>query len=187
MKSILFTIALFSFGATFSQSVDKQYDSLINKSETFKDYKVIKITELNSFWKNVMDSVNNQKQTIAELKMEVDNQNKKIATQSSEIETLKNRITELEGQTSSIEVIGIDTDKTVFKVVVLAFSTALIAIIGFLLFQLKDKLTLAKTKVKDYQSLEIKYEEFRKSALEKQMKLRRDLQTERNRLEEISS
>lgn len=187
MKSILFTIALFSFGITFSQGINEQYNNLMTSSETFKDYKVIKINELDSFWKNIMDSVNQQKQSIASLNNEVAGQNNKLSKQSAEIESLKNRISELEEQTSSIEVIGISIDKTLFKTLILSISIILVATIGFLLFQLKDKLVLAKNKVKDYESLESKYEEFRRSALEKQMKLRRDLQTERNRLEEIRS
>ena len=142
MKSILFTITFFSFGITFSQGINEQYNNLITNSETFKDYKVIKINELDSFWKTVLDSVNQQKQSIVSLNNEVANQSDKLLKQSTEIESLKNRISDLEEQTSSIEVVGLLTDKMLFKTLVFIISIAFIAAIGFLLFQLNLLLIL---------------------------------------------
>lgn len=187
MKSVLFAITLLSAGTLFGQDVNEQYNDLVKNSETFKDYKVIKINELNTFWKNVLDSVNHRDQSITALQNQVEEQKSQIDKQSVEIESLKQTINDLKEQTSSIEFLGITAEKIVFKVLVVAIGIALLAIIGVLLFQLKDKLSLARAKVKDFDVLENKFEEFRKTSLEKQMKLRRDLQTERNKLDEIRS
>ena len=43
---------------TKGQGLEEQFKELRDNAETFKVYKVIKQTELNSFWNTVTDSIN---------------------------------------------------------------------------------------------------------------------------------
>ncbi|MEQ8926893.1 MAG: hypothetical protein RLO81_13825 [Fulvivirga sp.] len=187
MKSLLFTSCYFLILCSFSQSINDRFTNLLNDSETFKDYNVIKTYKLNSFWSEVSDSISMKKKEIDVLVRNNEELNTRLSTTEDQLNNAISKIESLENQITTIKTFGISIDKTVYKVINFTTIGTLIIIIGLILFRLKDKMQLANSKLKDYHNLEAKFEDFRKKSLENQMKLRRELQTERNKLEEIKS
>ena len=187
MKSKLFTILFLLVGQLNAQQLNQQFSDLMDNTETFKDYKVIKIEELNKFWEIVRDTTTLNKAKIDELRTlnesllsNAENDQQTIESKHQEIEILKSQI-------SNINVFGISVEKTFFKIVVFSTIGALILILAFSFVKLKERMSIANTRIQDYDLLEREYEAFKKEALEKQMKLRRELQTERNRQDEKRS
>ncbi|QSE96293.1 hypothetical protein [Fulvivirga lutea] len=187
MKSLLFTIFILFASSAISQKLNDQFSVLMDETETFKEYKVIKIQELNSFWKGVTDSINNKHEIIVDLQAKNQDLNNQVTSLEVEIKEAQAQIESLQGQISTISIFGIAIDKTVYKVVNFTLLSTLILIIGLIFFRLKERVQVANAKIKDYNNLESKFEEYRRKSLENQMKLRRELQTERNKLEEIRS
>jgi len=185
MNRIIITLFLVTaISASYAQNLDYQFDSLKNNSETFKQYKVIDISKLNKFWSITTDSVKNLKQNIATLQKETQAKSDEISTLNSSIDEKDKRIEDLESQTSTIEVFGIDINKSTYIFISFFTVGALVIVLLFLVYQFKDNNKTARQKVKEYDKLHDEFEEYKRQALEKQMKLRRDLQTERNKLEE---
>ncbi len=185
--TILLAFSFFIFQSIFAQTTDEQFQELKENAETFKEYKVIKIETLNSFWKSISDSLNAKNATINQL-------SKKITLQQNEVDGIQNSMLQMKQQLSDLEhdathinIIGFSLDKVGFQVFNFLFIAGLLAIIGLSAFTLKDRQKVANEKIRAYNGLESEFEEYKKDALEKQMKLRRELQTERNKLEQIQN
>jgi len=185
MKKAIFTLfAIIAVVSVKGQTLDEQFQELKENSETFKQYKVIDQTKLTEFWSVTLDSVSNLRQHIQQVESENQSKDTEITTLNTTLKTKDERIDELETQTSTIEVFGADLEKSTFIFISFFTAGSLIIVLAFLLYKFKDNNRIARAKVKEYEKLNEDFEEYKRTALEKQMKLRRDLQTERNKLEE---
>ena len=127
-------------------------------------------------------------------KAEINSLKSTVADQKSQIGTLSSRITELEAQLAkseglreSLSFIGINLNKTTYHTIVWLIIGILAAfgVFAYTSFIRSKKIT-SKTK-KDYKTLEVEYEEHKKKSHEKQIKMGRELQTERNNVEELKT
>ncbi|MEM6360395.1 MAG: hypothetical protein AAF731_09905 [Bacteroidota bacterium] len=188
MKKLLsiILVAILSVSG-FAQTLDDQFNELRDNSETFKVYKVIKQAELNQFWNVVSDSVRVLKQTIEQSQKEINLQGSKIIEQENIIKAKDDEMASLLYDTGHISVLGIDLFKEAY--IAISFSTIGVLVIVLILFftRFKSNQNIVKRKVADWKKISAELEEFKKESLEKQMKLRRELQTQLNKLNEIRS
>lgn len=186
-KYILFLIfCIIGLGAN-AQTLDEQYKALKESTETFKNYKVIKETELDAFWKTVLDSVSNKQQKLSEANRLIDVQEKELAKLNDTIKEKDQQLEEKEYAGTHITVMGIDWLKDSYILINVIIISILLVAMAVLIYKFKDNNKIARKKSSDFDRLETEFEEYKRNALEKQMKLRRDLQTARNKLEEIRS
>jgi large-conductance mechanosensitive channel len=187
--SILIPILLlFNIGLSASPNpIDDQFKALNESSETFKEYKVIKISAINNFWKSVMDSIYAKEAMIASLKTENTSNKVKIDQLKANIGVKEASIEELQYATTHISLFGINFGKVFYQIINFIIIGVLLVFSFILIINLNERRSIAKTKIDDFAKLEIQFEEYKKDALNKQMKLRRELQTERNKLEQKKS
>jgi hypothetical protein len=183
---IILLISSASFAQT-SESLTTRYKQMKEKSQTFKDYKVIKEVTLDAFWFSVADSIASKERAVAEA--------------SGEIETLKNQIIHVEANAkrreAEVEEIIFDSDH--ITVAGVSFHKAFFISIVFIVFaSLVGLLVLSftggrllyrslKEKSESMLILNSEFEEYKHRAVEKQMKLSRELQDERNKVSELSA
>lgn len=168
-----------------ANNLSQHFEQLKEETSQWQEYQMIKVPRLNRFWKVVEDSVENFRQEINErderLKAQaarIDELEAKAAAQSEAIESLKEQI-------SSIEVLGINFQKPTFVSIAALIILGLLVLAGFLFISFKSSYRLTAQSKRDYDHLFNEFEEFRKRTREKEVKLKRELQTERNTLEEI--
>lgn len=162
-------------------NVKNQFDYLINKSNNYKEYKVVSNTWLQRLKSNVLDSIS------AYQKINLEN-NKTIAEQQQTIDSLKGvlaesdtTITDLNTQIETISLFGIEFKKDFFKTLMFSIIGILIlfALLFFTKFKQSNTITQqVKNRLKD---TEDEYEEHRKTALEREQKVMRRLQDELNK------
>ncbi|UII30583.1 hypothetical protein LVD17_20025 [Fulvivirga ulvae] len=169
------------------QSLNEQFRKLKDDSETFKTYKVIKESDLNAFWKTVQDSVSNKEQRLSDAQKLIDVQEKELAKLREVIKEKDVQLEEKEYAGTHITVMGIDFLKDSYVLINIVIISLLLIAMAILLYKFKDNNKIARKKTNDYERLDNEFENYKRNALEKQMKLRRDLQTAKNRLDEIRS
>ncbi|MEM9859719.1 MAG: hypothetical protein AAF843_20365 [Bacteroidota bacterium] len=187
MKNIVTLIFLLITTLGISQTLDEQFKQLRDESETFKVYKVIKQTELNSFWSVVSDSVDHLKNTISESMSEVTAQNAKINQQEQIITAKDSEIESLTHDTTHISVLGMSLFKDAYIATNFSIIGLLLILLVLLFLRLKNSQLVARQKIAEWKKLNDDHENLKKESLEKQMKLRRELQTQVNKLNEIRS
>lgn len=173
--------------ATGDLSLKSRYQEMLDKAESYTEYKVIKRTTLNEFYKASQDSLASDRKEISSLKNQVADQKSQISQLSSRISDLEAQLAKSEELRESLSFLGIDLNKTTYHWIVWVLIGGLA---GFGLFAytsfIRSNSITAKTK-KEYAELEVEFDEHKKNAHEKQIKLARELQTERNTVEELKA
>jgi flagellar biosynthesis chaperone FliJ len=170
-----------------SQSLQSQYQQILDKSETYAEYKVIKKTELRRFSKAVQDSVRTNRVEIAVLKNTAKEQKSQISQLSKKIEELDSKLAESEKLRESLSFLGLHIYKTTYHLIVWLIIGALLAFGIFMYIGFLRSNVVTSKSIKDFRALEVEFEDHKKKSYEKQLKIGRELQTERNEIEELKS
>jgi hypothetical protein len=196
MKYIItFLVALIST-VSFSQSVpaapgtvapkaltlQERYNAMKKSAETFQDYKVIKEVVLDGVWRIVLDSIKNQKATFASAKEVISQLEGELATEKASVKRIKESMERIAYESKHISFFGIDFAKPLFITLVMLIVVGLSVAIGAIVGKLKLMYYSMKEKAETVDVLSHEFEDYKKRALEKQVKLSRELQTERNKL-----
>jgi len=188
MKKIIFFSTLFitfSFSAISqdekSSTIDSQFNELIESSNSYQSYKVIKATELGTLQKNIRDSIINLRATIVKSEAVISEQKSKIDNFSSQIDTLKLELKQTQDNVEKIEFLGNPTHKSTYNSMMwgIVFTLLILSLVLFFLFKRGHSRTKeAKEKLA---STEFELESLRKRSLEREQKVRRELQDEINK------
>ncbi|WP_088324130.1 hypothetical protein [Polaribacter tangerinus] len=187
-KNTLILIALFcSFfihaqkKQTENNTIENQFDAIYKSSSTYQVYKVISKEKYLTLKANVLDTIlesakniADQKKTIAEEKEKHSNTLKKL----SETETTLNKLKE---QENTISFFGKNLSKLVYKIVIWSIIIILLLALSFFIFKFYRSNILTKKAEKNLISVEREFDIHRKKALEREQKLRRQLQDEINK------
>jgi len=188
MKSfIIYTLLLMAPFIAGAQTLTEQFSDMKNSAYSYKEYKNIKEATLNDFWKIVQDSLDTKEKKIVSAQSTIQAQEEKIDELNATIQEQKSTIDAKEFDTAHIEVLGMDMSKESYKLFNTVAIVFLLVLAGLLFYQFNHSKKFAVAKKRDYEKLSGEFEEYKRNALEKQMKLRRELQTERNKIDEIRS
>jgi len=180
----LFTISFSVLSQDSLSTLNGKWNSMLESSETFKEYKVIRQSRLNYFWKEVIDSINTQNAKIDQLSKQVSNQKLEISSRDNEINDLKVKLDVSNQKNDSIEFFGIQFSKGAYHILVWSIIIGLVAFLLILFTMYKRSHSVTSRAQKDYQQVFNELEDFKNRAREKEIKLKRELQTAVNSLEE---
>ncbi|NLP57014.1 hypothetical protein [Lutibacter sp. B1] len=181
-----FSITISSFSQSNKQfidtgSVNNQFDYLIEKSNRYQDFKVVKINWLLQLKSNVADSLTASKK-------EIINNYGLLNSQTSTIDSLKialNKSSEtidtLNSEKQSVSLFGIQFNKGVFKGIMYSIIALLALLLAFFITKFKQSNSITKQTKSLLKDVEEEFENHRKVALEREQKVMRKLQDEINK------
>ena len=185
LRLILTLIFVFSLILSFGQeTLQEKYDYLLEKTETYEQYKVIPGTSLNSFWAEVKDSLNQNTRVIKDLRSQIAPQQASIKSLEANVIDLQIQLDESLKLNDTIFFMGIPFSKVGYHLMVwlIVVALAVSGIVSYLMFMRSNKVT---TRIKrEFETLKAEYESHKVNAREKQVKLKRELQTAINQLNE---
>lgn len=168
-----------------SYTLRERYGIMKAKSQSYKDYKVIKESVLDGVWKITRDSMAAKDVAIRQAKQNIAGLNKQLADVNNALKRKEASMTAVLFDSTHIAVLGIDIPKTVFLsivgIVILALTLLIITFFGRMKLLAKS----VQEKKLAITLLTNEYEDYKKKAMDKQTKLSRELQDERNRLQAI--
>lgn len=193
---VLFTVALFLISAPVfcqaqsssntqeDQPLHTQFQEILDKAETYTEYKVIKITDLDTYSESLQDSLQAYSAEINTLKNEVIEQKSQVSPLNIRIAELEKQLAASEEMRDSYAMFGLSNVKTYQWIVWIIFgSLTAFGIYAYTSYIRSNNLT-SKT-IMDYEVLELELQDNKKKSYEKQLKLGRELQTERNKVEDL--
>lgn len=181
-----FSITISSFSQSNKQfidtgSVNNQFDYLIEKSNRYQDFKVVKINWLLQLKSNVADSLTASKK-------EIINNYGLLNSQTSTIDSLKialnksnETIDTLNSEKQSVSLFGIQFNKGVFKGIMYSIIALLALLLAFFITKFKQSNSITKQTKSLLKDVEEEFENHRKVALEREQKVMRKLQDEINK------
>jgi hypothetical protein len=165
--------------------LSERYLQMKVKSQTYGEYKVIKETILDAFWRTTTDSVKMGKSLLSDVREANALLQAQLQSAQLEIKQRDESIEELTHAGTHINVLGLDLHKGVFVSFSLLTILGLLVILGLISGRLKMIYHTMKDKMETFNILSEEFENYKRKALEKQMKLSRELQDERNRIHEL--
>lgn len=169
------------------QTLRERYYVLKNKSQTYQDYKVIKENLLDGYWRIIEDSLRHNQATLREAYAEINNLNKELNENKAALQAKEESMQDVLYASTHIRVLGVDFDKGFFAGLMGAVIAALGLVIAVIYYSMKLMKSNLDEKVDLMNSISAEYEDYKRRAMDKQTKLSRELQNERNKLAELGS
>ena len=189
MKTFLFTL-LFSLTLTLSytqetkestNSLENQFDEIYRISTSYQVYKVISKDRYQRLKLNVLDSLKSSREIISE-------KDNLLKTERSNIEKTKGTLskTQLEleianKKENSISLFGMQLSKITYNLLLWSIIIILLLGLSYFVFKFFRSNVLTKQAQNSLLETEEEFEQHRKKALEREQKLRRQLQDEINK------
>lgn len=170
-----------------SETLTARYGQMKNKAQTFKDYKVIKETTLDAFWNAVADSLVQQQQKITQVNAEVEVLKNQIVQVEANAKRREAEVEEIVFDSDHITVAGIPFHKAFFISIVFIAIASFAGLLALSFTRSQLLYRSLKEKSESMLVLNSEFEEYKHRAVEKQMKLSRELQNERNKVSELSA
>lgn len=166
-------------------TLEERYQMMKSKSQTFQDYKVIKENVLDGVWKIMSDSIRTNKARLMEARgtislMEQEIKNARLATNQNAA-----LMEAMEYDGTHISIAGISSLKGIFVGTVVIFVLSLLILIAMLVGKLKLMYASAREKINLIDATSLEFEDYKRKSLDRQTKLSRELQNERNKLVEL--
>lgn len=196
MKTLIAFLCLINSSSLFAQTLtnpgegkpltlSERYQEMKAGAETYADYKVIKENVLDKTWKSVSDSINTSRSALRNANAEITRLESELTNIQSAWKVKEESMKDLEDAGTHISFIGIDFGKKTFISFNLILFAGLLALYGLLILKLKNIIQVQKEKTELLNMLSREFETYKHKALEKQTKISRELQNERNRLLEL--
>jgi septal ring factor EnvC (AmiA/AmiB activator) len=165
-------------------TLKQRYEVMKSGSQTYEDYKVIKEFILDGFWKITLDSISKQQAMLKDANSEIAALKNEVLKIQNDLKAHQASVEEITFDSNHISVLGIPFGKGTF----IFLSAALIAGLVIALFAMLGRMKVLNSGMKEKaliaHTLTQEFEEYKRKALEKQTKLSRELQNERNKIAE---
>lgn len=197
---LLFFITLFACSFTsFSQtdtddeklslnsgSIDNQFEYVITKSNGWRDergnsYKVIKSNWLTELKSHTLDSLKAVRKDLVDTQIVVDSQAQEISDLKTNLSNTKGNLENTKSEKDSMSLFGMQMSKTNYNVLMWAIIAALLALLLFFVYKFNNSNAVTRLSKNNLSEIEEEFDEHRKTALEREQKVRRQLQDEINK------
>ncbi len=162
-----------------------RYYLMKDNSQTFQDYKVIKEVILDGVWKITMDSLNVVEKGLAEAEARITALEDQVKVVEAQFHQKELSMAEMEYDSTHVTVAGVSFSKSLFLTLTGLTLVGLLFLLGSTAGAVKLLQRSVKEKELSLFGVNAEFDEFRKKALEKEVKLSRELQSERNKLMEF--
>ena len=192
----IFLSAQFAIGQTNSSteqqlsldsgSIDNQFEYVIQKSNRYRDergrvYKVVRRDWLYSLKGHTIDSIKAIQTQLDQTKNTVSTQQKEIDELKTNLNTTQSTLKDTNKEKDSMALFGLQMSKLGYNALMWSIVAALLALLLIFIFKFKNSNSVTKAAKRSLEETELEFEDHRKIALEREQKVRRQLQDEINK------
>ena len=164
-----------------SGTIDNQFEFVIRRSNSWQDYKTVKKTWLYALKAHTMDSLKAVHKDLSDTKAVVSKQEEEIASLKSSLSNTESTLNATNEEKDNISLFGIQMSKAGYKVLMWSIAAGLLALLLFFIFKFKGSNTATREAKLKLDEVETEFEDHRRTALEREQKVRRQLQDELNK------
>lgn len=174
-------VSITGFSQDDSNSIESQFIKVVDKSNSYQKYKVIKKTKIEGLRKNVLDTIEMLELKIATSKVEIENLKSKVELLTKTLDTTKSNLAASIEEEDKIEALGLVMTKTTYNTLLWSIISGLLGLLGFLLYKHKKGHEITKNTKLRLTEVESDFDAHRKKTLTNEQLLRRKLQDEINK------
>lgn len=163
-----------------AKSLNNQYQYLLTK--TLPEQQPL----IAALWKNVTDSLNHERSQLKDAQSKLALQNHAADSLKTELNTQKEQVSSgPSGKSDSISMFGLAVAKSTYNLIMFGLVIGLAVALVIVVLTIAKYKHDAKHHIELAEELEDEYKTFKAKANEKELRLARELQTERNKLDEL--
>jgi len=160
-------------------------------------YKVVNVRALDAFWANVqrtmqqsekklLDGSKQTRQDLAQAQVTIAQQKKQLQVLKAENAQKDQEVQKSASAIANISVLGLDMPKQLYVLLTAIIIIALLVVLAVVMAIYKRNKQVTDAKQRAADEMEQELNECKKTSREKELKLKRELQTEMNRVEELN-
>jgi len=177
----LCAINFVGFAQDNTNTIDNQFNTLLNESTNWQNSKIVQLDKLQQLQKNVNDSLTKLHLTIIDNKDASQGHKDSVEALTAQLKVTQDSLKTSLTKTTNIEVLGLSSEKSTFLTVIWAIIGVLIILLGVIYYRFKKSFMDIKEVKSKLTETEEELDELRKSSLEREQKIRRQLQDEINK------
>ncbi|WP_347175207.1 hypothetical protein [Polaribacter uvawellassae] len=170
--------SLNSFSQENTNTIDNQFRTVYKKSNNYLEYKVILKKDYGDIHDNVLDSIKAFNKQLDAKNTLINSQKNTIAILNKEKEETATKLSEALNKENSVSLFGMQLSKGLYSFILFTIIIALLISLGYFVYKFKNSNVLTVAAKNDLEDAENELNTFRKKSLEKEQKLRRQLQDE---------
>ena len=188
-------IAVFSIGNVFGQSttrvppkgsltsgtIDSQFVYLYSISRTQNGIEHVRIPNLERIRKNVADTIQALTKEITDLKTKEGNEQAAMAAVTDSLVLVRDQLQTAQQEKDSFSFIGISLQKATYSLIMWGIVLLLAIALAIFIYRFNQSHVVTRDTKKAIADLQREFDQHRKKALEKEQKLKRQLQDEINK------
>ncbi|NNK87027.1 MAG: tRNA (guanine-N1)-methyltransferase [Flavobacteriaceae bacterium] len=167
-------------------TIDNQFEFVIRRSNSWQDFKVIKKNWMYTLKAHTIDSLN-------ALHEQLDSTRNVVSQQKSEIDELRNNLNNTQStldstnlEKDSMALFGMQMSKGAYNTLLWSIVAGLFILLLVFIFKFRSSNAITRAAKRSLEETEQEFEEHRRVALEREQKVRRQLQDEINKQKGIS-
>ena len=168
-------------------SLSGQYREMLMRSRTQEGYKLVNPTRLTNLWNNTMDTLRAERRKRMDAEQKLSAGLQSVNGLKDSLERSKEMLDKSEAMVDQMSLLGIPVNKTVYNSIMWGAVLLLTLAVVILVFQTARYRREAVYRVKLFEELSAEYQTHKIKANEREKKLARELQDERNKLDELTN
>lgn len=194
-QKLLFLLLLFIATQTFGQdkaepavvkpvsknSISGQFDELFRKSGSYQEYKVINKDKYNELKLVVLDTIQNLNKKMGGTSVIINRQKAEIDSLKVNLKKTNDSLIEVTKNVDDIDGFGVPMKKSNYNVLVYSLLGSLLALSLFFMLRYRQSNKLTEQAQKALKDTEEEYDNYKRVSIEREQKVRRELQDEINK------
>jgi len=164
-----------------SGTIDDQFEYVIQKSGKYQDFKVVKRVWLYTLKAHTLDSLNAVRKELTTTLNKVDTQAKEISDLKQSLSNTNTTLNNTIEEKNSMSLFGMQMSKSAYSTFMWGIIVVLLILLAFFVYRFNNSNSLTKDAKRKLNDVEAEYEDHRRVALEREQKVRRQLQDEINK------
>ena len=162
-------------------TIDNQFEYVIRRSNSYQEFKVVKKTWLYELKAHTLDSLNAVQKELKDSQSTINNQSNEIDQLKTDLANTKSDLENTKKEKDSMALFGMQMSKGGYNALMWSIIAALLALLILFIYKFKNSNSITKQAKKSLLETEEEYEEYRRNSLEREQKVRRQLQDEINK------
>lgn len=192
MSNKIYIVAAIVFASVFQMNaqtdslktetpIQDEFSALIQESNNYQGYKVVDYDKLIELRNTTRNYITELKEEIIVQKNTVDQQNSEIQKLKSELQSTQEDLKKVSEEKDALMFLGMPFSKGGYKAMMWGIVAALVVILLILFFRFKSSHAATKDAKQKLNETEKEFDAYRTKALEKEQRLGRMLQDEKNK------
>ena len=157
------------------------FQQLIDRSGAWQNFKMLDRGKLAAFQRSMTDSINGVRSQLVAEKQKVKENEATIKELNDKITEIQAALDETKDQKDSVSFFGALVSKGLYNTIMWGIVLALASLLVLYIYKFSNGNVVTKKSINDLNELQEEYENYRKAAIEREQKVRRQLQDEINK------